>query len=98
MAKTYTCTEAKQNFTSILAQAEKDGEVRITQLNGKVFVLRPEPGIHSPLDVSGVKTNISRQEIVDSVREGRLGSGKARFVRCELRIRKLLGVVEALDK
>lgn len=73
MAKTYTSTEARQNFTSILAQAEKDGEVRITQRNGKVFVLRPEAGIHSPLDVSGVKTKISRQEIVDSVREGRQG-------------------------
>jgi hypothetical protein len=78
MAKIYTSTEARQNFTSILAQAEKDGEVRNTPRNGEVFVLRPEQGNHSPLDVPGVKTNISRQEIVDSVREGRLGTQERR--------------------
>jgi prevent-host-death family protein len=71
MTKTYTYTEARQNLASILAQAEKDGEVRITHRSGKSFVLRPETGDRSPMDVPGVDTGITRQEIIDSVREGR---------------------------
>ncbi len=71
MAKTYTYTEARQNLASVLAQAEKDGEVRITHRSGKVFVLRPETSDRSPLDIPGVDTGITRQEVLDSVREGR---------------------------
>ncbi|MEJ2600602.1 MAG: type II toxin-antitoxin system prevent-host-death family antitoxin [Anaerolineales bacterium] len=71
MTKTYTYTEARQNLASVLAQAEQDGEVRITHRSGKSFVLRPETGDRSPLDVPGVDTGITRQEIIDSVREGR---------------------------
>jgi prevent-host-death family protein len=71
MAKTYTFTEARQNLATVLAQAEKDGEVHITHRSGKVFVLRPERSDRSPLDVPGVDTGISRQEILDSIREGR---------------------------
>ena len=71
MTKTYTYTEARQNLASILAQAEQDGEVRITHRSGKSFVLRPETGDRSPLDVPGIDTGITRQEIIDSVREGR---------------------------
>ena len=71
MARTYTYTEARQNLAKVLAQAEKDGEVRITHRSGKVFVLRPEVSDRSPLDVRGVDTGITRQEVLDSVREGR---------------------------
>jgi prevent-host-death family protein len=71
MAKTYTYTEARQNLATVLAQAEKDGEVRITHRSGKVFVLRPEKTGRSPLDVPGVETGITHQELLDSVREGR---------------------------
>jgi prevent-host-death family protein len=71
MAKTYTYTEARQNLANVLTQAEKDGEVRITHRSGKVFILRPEVTDRSPLDVPGVDTGITRQEVLDSVREGR---------------------------
>jgi Antitoxin Phd_YefM, type II toxin-antitoxin system len=71
MTKTYTYTEARQNLASVLSQAEKDGEVRITHRSGKTYVLRLEIGDRSPLDVPGVDTGITRQEIIDSVREGR---------------------------
>ena len=71
MGKTYTYSEARQNLSSILDQAEQDGEVRIIRKNGQVFILRPEKKAKSPLDVPGVKVNITADEIVRIVREGR---------------------------
>ena len=72
MAKTYTFTEARQHLKSVFAQAEKDGEVRVTvNRGGKVFVIRVEESTRSPLDVPGVDTGISRVDLLNSVREGR---------------------------
>ena len=71
MAKTYTFTEARQNFSDVLLQAEKDGEVIITRRGGKVFILRLQVSTRSPLDIPGIDTGISRGEILDSIREGR---------------------------
>jgi prevent-host-death family protein len=72
MSKTYTFTEARQNLKSVLAQAEKDGEVRVSVNRGeKVFVIRLEESTRSPLDVSDINADISREDIVKSVREGR---------------------------
>ena len=71
MSITYTFTEARQNLTTVLAQAEKDGEVRITHRGGKVFVLKLEKSHRSPLDVKGVFTEITRDEIIESLRESR---------------------------
>ena len=71
MAKTYTFTKARQNLKSVLDQAEKDGEVRITRRGGKSFVVRVETSNRSPLDIPGVETDITLDEIIDSVREGR---------------------------
>lgn len=70
MTKTYTYTEARQNLASVLAQAEQDGEVRITHRSGKTYVLRLETGDRSPLDIPGIDTGITSQEIIDTVREG----------------------------
>jgi prevent-host-death family protein len=71
MAKTYTFTKARQNLKSVLDQAEKDGEVRITRRGGKTFVVRVEKSKRSPLDIPGVDTNISLDDIIEAVREGR---------------------------
>lgn len=71
MAKTYTFTKARQNLKSVLDQAEKDGEVRITRRGGKSFVVRVETSNRSPLDIPGVETDITLDEIIESVREGR---------------------------
>ena len=49
----------------------RDGEVRIRQREGTVFVLRPKPRESSPLDVPAVKLNVSSAEIVQFVREER---------------------------
>jgi hypothetical protein len=55
----------------ILDQAENTGKVIIRRKDGRTFALVPEKVVSSPLDVPTIKANISTQEIVDIVREGR---------------------------
>ena len=52
---TYTYTEARQKLASLLEQAAKYGEVRIKRRDGKVFVIKPQKRVGSPLNVDGVK-------------------------------------------
>src|SRR5262249_37768924 len=40
--KSYTFSEARQNFAAILEQARRDGAVRIQRRDGQSFVLTPE--------------------------------------------------------
>lgn len=70
--KAYTYSEARENFASVLEQAERDGAVEIRRRDGALFRLQlaPKPK-SSPLDVHGVKLGISTKDIVAAVREGR---------------------------
>lgn len=68
---TYTYTEARQKLASILEQAAKYGEVRIKRRDGQVFVIKPQKRKGSPLAVDGIKLNLSRYEILQSMEEGR---------------------------
>jgi len=69
--KTYTYTEARQKLASLLEQAAKYGEVRIKRRDGQVFVIKPQKRKGSPMAVNGIKLNLSRREILDSIEEGR---------------------------
>ena len=69
--KVYTYSEARQNFASVLEQARKEGAVRIRRRDGESFVLKPEAPIGSPLDVEGIDLDLTTDEIVAFVREGR---------------------------
>jgi prevent-host-death family protein len=71
MTKTYTFTEARQKLSTVLADADRDGEVRITHRSGKIFVIKPVKTGRSPLDVPGVDVGISADEICAVIREGR---------------------------
>lgn len=55
----------------MLDEAWEGGEVRIKRRDGSEFSLRPVSGTTSPLDVPGVDTDLSRDEIVAAIREGR---------------------------
>ena len=68
--QTYTEIETA-NLSSLLEQARRDGEVRIKQPDGQIFVLKPETQKSSALDVAGIDLHISTQEIINWVREGR---------------------------
>lgn len=67
----YTYSEARQKLAKLLDQVLKEGEVRIKRRDGQVFVIRPDKGGGSPLDVPPVPVDISGEEIVEIVREGR---------------------------
>ena len=67
----YTYSEAQQKLAIILEQAENTGKVLIRRKDGRTFALIPEKIASSPLDVPSIKTNITTQEIVEIIREGR---------------------------
>ena len=67
--KTYF--ENEQDLSSLLKQAAEQGAVRIRRQDGQTFLLRPENGKRSALDVPGVDLGISTKEIVEFIHEGR---------------------------
>jgi hypothetical protein len=67
----YTFSEARQKFASLLERAAREGAVRVKRRDGQVFVILPEPPQRSPLDVKGIQTDLSAEEIVDIVRQMR---------------------------
>ncbi len=71
MSTVYTYSEARQKLAALLERAARDGEVRVRRRDGRVFVIRPEAGSRSPLDVPGIDLGLSAEEIVQFVREGR---------------------------
>lgn len=66
-----TYTETQENLSVLLERASDEGEVRIKRTNGQVFILKPEVGKRSALDVKGIDLGVSTEEIVEFVREGR---------------------------
>jgi len=66
-----TYLEAQENLSVLLERAYEQGEVRIKRADGQVFVLKPERKKHSALDVVGIDLDVSTEEIVAFVREGR---------------------------
>ncbi len=69
--KVYTFSEARQNFATVLENAQKEGAVRITRRDGQTFTIQPVQELLSPLAVKGVKLKLNRKEIVAAVRESR---------------------------
>jgi len=69
--RVFTYSEARQNLASLLEISHRDGTVRIRRKDGKSFVLQLVSRKDSPLDVEPVKMNVTPDEIVRIVREGR---------------------------
>lgn len=72
--KTYTYSEARQRLASMLDEASRSGEVRIRRRDGRIFALKPvkkKKNISPFDDVKGLNLDISVDEIVSIVREGR---------------------------
>jgi hypothetical protein len=68
---TYTFTEAVQNLDMILDKAAYEGEVRIRQRDGRLFIIRPAEQNDSPLDVNGLDLNLGIETILQCIEEGR---------------------------
>jgi antitoxin (DNA-binding transcriptional repressor) of toxin-antitoxin stability system len=70
--KSYTYTEAREKFASVLEEAERYGAVEIRRRDGSVFRISPARNEEaSPLDVKGVKLGVDTADLVATVREGR---------------------------
>ena len=68
--------------------------MEIRRRDGQVFIVRPTASAGSPLDVEGVRTDLSRAEIVELVRESRRSAeryfkktGRRRAVKAQRRVR-----------
>ena len=74
--KEYTFSEARQQLASLLDRARREGAVRIRRRDGQKFILQPDRGTQSPLDVPALGLGIEREEIVEIVRSSRRGTGR----------------------
>lgn len=79
--KVYTYSEARQQLAEVLNRARRDGEAEIRRRDGQSFTVRPAARAGSPLDVQGVRTNLSRGEIVGLVRASRQSTERLLKVR-----------------
>jgi antitoxin Phd len=70
--KIYTYSEAREKLAAILEESKTE-EVFIRRRKGDMFAIVPKPGRprRSPFDVPGMGSKLSRQEIIDAVRESR---------------------------
>lgn len=71
MMVVYTYSEARQNLSSVLDKAAREGEVRVKRKDGQVFVIRPVAPEDSPLDVEGVDLGLTAEEILQFIQESR---------------------------
>jgi hypothetical protein len=69
--RTYTYSEARRKLASLLVRAVEEGEVRIKCRDGQTFVIQPDEGKGSPLNVESVDLGVTTKEIVKTVQEGR---------------------------
>lgn len=74
--RTYTYSEARQQFAAVLDQAKRDGAVCIRRQDGSAFVLQPMLTSASPLDVPCVKSRLARGELVELLRGERERAGE----------------------
>jgi antitoxin Phd len=69
--KIFTFSEARQKLASLLNTVRLEGEVRIRRKDGTVYAIKQVTEEMSPLDVKGIRSTLSAEEIVEYVREGR---------------------------
>ena len=70
--KSYSYSEARANFATVLDEAERDGAVEVRRRDGTAFRILPlRKSKASPLDVKGVKLPMSAADLVSIVRKSR---------------------------
>ncbi len=68
--KVYSFTEARQNLAEVLTEAS-EGAVLIKRRNGETYMVRRQAPIGSPLDVPGISTRATMDDILAAVAETR---------------------------
>lgn len=69
--KVYTYSQARQKLAKLLDDARLEGQVQIKRRDGQTFEIKPVEEEKSPLDVAGVSTDLSLEELNEAVRESR---------------------------
>lgn len=68
----YSYADARQKLAAILELALAEGQVKLRNRDGRIFVIRPEQVAKtSPFDVRSVKLPITKLDILDAIRESR---------------------------
>ena len=68
----YSYADARQKLTAILEMALAEGQVKLRNRDGRIFVIRPERVAKtSPFDIRSVKLPITKSDILSAVRESR---------------------------
>ncbi len=71
--KVFTYSEARQNLSKLLLLAQKE-EVEIRRRDGTIFSLKSKDRKRSsPFDVPGIHTKVTTEDILEAVKESRLG-------------------------
>lgn len=69
--KIYTYSQARQKLADILEESKKE-EVVIRRRKGDMFSIIPKSQTRrSPFDVPGLRKGITREEILEAIRESR---------------------------
>ena len=70
--KVYTYSEAREKLATILEESKTE-EVVIRRRKGDMYIITPKSGrpLRSPFNVPGLRKRISRQEILEAIRESR---------------------------
>ena len=69
--KIYTYSRARQQLASLLKEASRQGRVQIRRRDGSVFEVSPARSVKSALEVPGLATSVTAEEIVSVVRASR---------------------------
>jgi hypothetical protein len=68
----YSYADARQKLAALLELALTEGQVKLRNRDGRIFVIRPERVVKaSPFDVRSVKLPITKMDILNAVRESR---------------------------
>ena len=68
---TYTYSQARQKLASLLEKAKRKEKVLIKKRDGSIFEIKPVPKNKSPLDIKGIDIKISKEEILNILKEVR---------------------------
>ena len=68
--KAYTYSDARKHLSKVLDEA-KTQEVLIKRKSGEIYSLTIKKISKSPLDVPGIKTKATTEDILQAVRESR---------------------------
>ncbi|CDI01408.1 Prevent-host-death family protein [Candidatus Competibacter denitrificans Run_A_D11] len=68
--KVYSYSQARQQLSELLDSADNE-EVLIQRRDGSSYLVIPKPVSTSPFAVSGIKTQVSTQDILEAIGESR---------------------------